>query len=76
MGPNLKLSHSRPSGNGPHEPVSDESTPTQIDRRPSLQSLADLTDLDIPLTNLDSTLFPGLSSSIKVHSGFAAEHAK
>ena len=44
------------------------------DARPS--SLADLTDLDIPLTKLDSTLFPGLSSSIKVHSGFAAEHAK
>jgi predicted lipase len=38
--------------------------------------LADLTDLNIRLTNLNSALFPGLSSSIQVHSGFAAEHAK
>ncbi|KAH9044012.1 Alpha/Beta hydrolase protein [Lactarius hengduanensis] len=38
--------------------------------------LADLTDVDFFLTNLDSTLFPGLPSSIQVHSGFAAEHAK
>ncbi|KAI9458384.1 lipase [Lactarius psammicola] len=38
--------------------------------------LADLTDANFFLTNLDSTLFPGLSSSIQVHSGFAAEHAK
>ncbi|KAI9440856.1 lipase [Lactarius indigo] len=38
--------------------------------------LADLTDIDVFMTNLDSTLFPGLPSSIQVHSGFAAEHAK
>ncbi|KAF8258441.1 alpha/beta-hydrolase [Lactarius quietus] len=41
-----------------------------------LKFVADLTDLNFFLTNLDSTLFPGLSSSIQVHSGFAAEHAK
>ncbi|KAH9166731.1 alpha/beta-hydrolase [Lactarius sanguifluus] len=38
--------------------------------------LADLTDVEFFLANLDSTLFPGLPSSIQVHSGFAAEHAK
>ncbi|KAF8270695.1 lipase [Lactarius quietus] len=38
--------------------------------------VADLTDADFFLTNLDSTLFPGLSSSIQVHNGFAAEQAK
>ncbi|GBE86690.1 Alpha/Beta hydrolase protein [Sparassis latifolia] len=35
-----------------------------------------VTDVDIVFTNLDSTLFPGLSSSIEVHSGFANEQAK
>ncbi|KAF5324349.1 hypothetical protein D9619_011120 [Psilocybe cf. subviscida] len=35
-----------------------------------------LTDGDFFLKNLDSTLFPGISSSIKVHDGFADEHAK
>jgi predicted lipase len=39
-------------------------------------SLADLTDGDLILGPLDSTLFPGLSSSIQVHQGFANEHAK
>src|ERR1700721_2571853 len=29
-----------------------------------------VTDADIFLTNLDSTLFPGIDSSIEVHSGF------
>lgn len=36
---------------------------------------ADVTDGSLLMTNLDSTLFPGLSSLIQVHSGFAAEHA-
>jgi len=35
-----------------------------------------ITDADIVLTNLDSSLFPGISSSIEVHSGFADEQAK
>ncbi|TFK39670.1 lipase class 3 family protein [Crucibulum laeve] len=39
-----------------------------------IQSL--LTDGDFFLDNLDSTLFPGVSSDIKVHNGFADEHAK
>ena len=39
-------------------------------------SLADLTDGDLILGPLNSTLFPGLSSSILVHQGFANEHAK
>lgn len=37
---------------------------------------ADLTDLDIPFKSPDSTLFPGVDPSVKVHSGFADEHAK
>ena len=41
----------------------------------SPHSLADLTDIDLFFTGLDPTLFPGLPSSIQVHSGFAAEHA-
>lgn len=49
---------------------------TLADARHTLSSLADLTDANFFLTNLDSTLFPGLSASIQVHSGFAAEHAK
>ncbi|KAF8493037.1 lipase class 3 family protein [Russula emetica] len=40
------------------------------------QLLADLTDLNFFLQGLDPTLFPGLPSSIKVHEGFANEHAK
>jgi len=35
-----------------------------------------LTDADFFLSELNSTLFPGISSSIKVHNGFADEHAK
>jgi len=38
--------------------------------------LADLTDGDIILGNLDSTLFPGISSSIEVHDGFAATQSR
>ncbi|THH04592.1 hypothetical protein EW145_g5402, partial [Phellinidium pouzarii] len=38
--------------------------------------LADLTDVDFFLDNLNSTLFPGIDSSIQVHNGFADEHAK
>ncbi|KAI1789472.1 alpha/beta-hydrolase [Ganoderma leucocontextum] len=40
------------------------------------QFLSDLTDIDIGLENLDSTLFPGVSSAVQVHSGFADQHAK
>ncbi|KAF7974908.1 hypothetical protein HWV62_11069 [Athelia sp. TMB] len=32
--------------------------------------LPDLTDVDYFLTTLDTTLFPGVSSSIEVHNGF------
>lgn len=38
--------------------------------------LAYLTDVDIFLESLDPLLFPGISSSVQVHSGFANEHAK
>jgi len=37
---------------------------------------ADATDVDAFLTSLDSTLFPGLSSSIEAHNGFASEQTK
>ncbi|KAI0075336.1 lipase class 3 family protein [Panus rudis PR-1116 ss-1] len=37
--------------------------------------LSDLTDLDFSLTGLNSTLFPGVSSDVQVHSGFADEQA-
>ncbi|KAJ7639217.1 lipase class 3 family protein [Roridomyces roridus] len=37
--------------------------------------LADETDVDFFLQHMNTTLFPGLSSSIEVHSGFADEHA-
>jgi hypothetical protein len=37
---------------------------------------ADATDADAFLETLDSTLFPGVSSSVKAHSGFANEQAK
>jgi len=40
------------------------------------QILALVTDSDFFLGSLDATLFPGLSSSIEVHSGFASEQAK
>lgn len=39
-------------------------------------SVADLTDIDIEKTTLDPTLFPGVSSSVEVHEGFANEQAK
>ncbi|KAH9832668.1 lipase [Rhodofomes roseus] len=35
-----------------------------------------ITDVDIIMTTLDSSLFPGLSSDIEVHSGFADAQAK
>lgn len=38
--------------------------------------LAVLTDANIALGPLDQNLFPGLSSSIRVHQGFAGEQAK
>ena len=41
-----------------------------------LYSEADLTDADVPLSPLDSTLFPGVSSSVECHDGFANEQAK
>ena len=34
-------------------------------------SLPLITDADFFLGNLDSSLFPGISSSVEVHSGFA-----
>ncbi|KAF8623158.1 hypothetical protein AX17_007546 [Amanita inopinata Kibby_2008] len=40
------------------------------------QIQADLTDLDIIMEKLNPTLFPGIDSSVKVHSGFANEQAK
>ncbi|EIW80990.1 alpha beta-hydrolase [Coniophora puteana RWD-64-598 SS2] len=40
------------------------------------QFLSDLTDADIPMENLNSTLFPGVDSSVQVHKGFADEHAQ
>ncbi|KZT12053.1 alpha/beta-hydrolase [Laetiporus sulphureus 93-53] len=39
------------------------------------QLLSDLTDVDIITENLNSTYFPGVSSSVYVHSGFADEQA-
>ncbi|KAJ4475797.1 Alpha/Beta hydrolase protein [Lentinula aciculospora] len=41
--------------------------PTQLE--------SDLTDIDVPLATLDSTLFPGISSDVEVHTGFQDEHA-
>ncbi|KZP01504.1 alpha/beta-hydrolase [Calocera viscosa TUFC12733] len=40
------------------------------------QFLSLLVDADFFLENLDSTLFPGLSSSIEAHSGFLAAHSR
>ncbi|KAG6909782.1 hypothetical protein DXG01_015275 [Tephrocybe rancida] len=42
----------------------------------SLYRQADLTDADIVLSSLDSALFPGVSSSVEVHQGFARQQAK
>lgn len=36
---------------------------------------ADLTDADFFLESLDSSLFPGIPSSVEVHNGFASEQA-
>ncbi|KAG2037861.1 Alpha/Beta hydrolase protein [Suillus americanus] len=38
--------------------------------------LADLTDAYGLVERLDSTLFPGVASNVKLHSGFADEHAR
>jgi len=37
---------------------------------------ADLTDIDVNLESLDSSLFPGVSSAVEAHNGFATEQAK
>jgi len=37
---------------------------------------ADLTDINILKTKLDSSMFPGISSNVEVHDGFAKEHKK
>lgn len=37
---------------------------------------ADITDTDLVMESLDTTLFPGVSSSVQTHSGFANEQAK
>jgi hypothetical protein len=37
---------------------------------------ADATDIDFFLESLSSSLFPGISSSVEAHSGFAGEQAK
>ncbi|KAH9922812.1 alpha beta-hydrolase [Epithele typhae] len=38
--------------------------------------MSDLTDLKFTQENLDSTLFPDVSTDVKAHNGFADEHAK
>jgi len=38
--------------------------------------VADLTDADIEMTTLNSSLFPGVSSSVEVHKGFADEQSE
>ena len=43
---------------------------------PLYYSLLILEDLNIIRRTLDSSLFPGLDSSIKVHTGFADAHEK
>ena len=35
-----------------------------------------LTDLDFPKEKLDQSMFPGIDSSIEVHTGFADAHAR
>ena len=39
-------------------------------------SEADAIDADLFLESLDATLFPGISPSVRAHSGFANEQAK
>ncbi|KAG1751228.1 Alpha/Beta hydrolase protein [Suillus lakei] len=39
------------------------------------QLMSDLTDANVLMESLDPTLFPGVDSSVEVHSGFADEHA-
>ena len=34
-----------------------------------------MTDINIPMRSLDTNLFPGVSSNVLVHSGFADQHA-
>ena len=46
------------------------------ERADNVCSEADATDVDAFLESLNPTLFPGISSSIKAHSGFANEQAK
>ncbi|KAF8133739.1 alpha beta-hydrolase [Boletus edulis] len=41
-----------------------------------IQLSSDLTDVGIIMTSLDPTLFPGVDSSVQVHSGFANEHTQ
>ncbi|KAF8259380.1 Alpha/Beta hydrolase protein [Lactarius quietus] len=41
----------------------------------SYVSLADLTDAHLTVGKLDSSLFPGIPSSVKVHNGFSSEQA-
>jgi hypothetical protein len=38
-------------------------------------SIPILTDLDTVLVDLDSSLFPGVSSDVKVHAGFREAHS-
>ena len=49
---------------------------TSIIKAEYVFSQADITDSDVFLKKLDADLFPGVSSSIKAHSGFANEQAK
>lgn len=42
----------------------------------SMSSEADLVDADFLLTELDQSLFPGVSTSILVHDGFKDAHAR
>ncbi len=41
-----------------------------------VSSIPLLVDGDIEPVNLDSTLFPGLDSSIQAHKGFADAHSR
>jgi hypothetical protein len=47
--------------------------PQLIPPRPSIPVL---TDVDLFLTKLDQSLFPGIPSSVEVHDGFKDSHAK
>lgn len=58
-----------------YNPSSQEVIVSHQGTNPS-QLEADLTDINFALERLDSTLFPGISSSIEAHSGFATEQAK